>query len=250
MFSQNGRFEGMGNSSVMLYDFWGVFNNQAGLAKIESPIVGICYDNGFLVNETGTQSLGFVLPTKSGNFNTAISRYGYSLYSENKLALGYSRKINDVISASLQFDYIYLHQSEAYENKGIFIFELGLIAEPVENLFIGVHLLNPTRTKIAEYQNERAATVMRFGLGYFFAENVVFTVEAEKNIENKVRMKSGLEYGIISNVFIRAGIKTNPNQFSLGLGYVFKNISIDISFLSHPSLPISSQASINYQFKK
>lgn len=246
--AQDGVFQGMGNASVMLFDFWSNFSNQAGLAKVEIPTIGVCYHNGFLINETGTQAVGGVLPTKTGNFNLNFSRYGYSLFSENTFGLGYSRKINNKLSAGIQFDYFYLGQSEAYKNKSLFLFELGFIASPADKLQIGVHVFNPTRAKISDYQNERVATILRLGLGYHFTDGVLFTVEAEKDMDKKVRIKSGFAYRVIDMLTLYAGVGTNPNAFSFGLGYQLKSLNINLAFTTHPSLPVSTQGALSYAF--
>lgn len=247
--AQNGVFQGMANASVALYDFWGNHSNQAGLAKSENPQIGVCYNNGFLVNETGTQTLAVLYPTKTGNFNINYLRYGYSQYSENTAGLGYSRIINDFFSAAIQFDYFYLAQSEAYKNKSLFLFEVGFIAQPVDKLQIGVHAYNPLRAKISDYQNERVATIFRFGLAYHFSDAVLFSVETEKDLDKDIRIKSGLAYKMTEPLRIYAGIASGPNQFSIGLGYQLQSLHINIAFTTHPTLPISSQGAVSYEFK-
>ena len=246
--AQNGRYSGMGDASVMLSDFWSAFGNQAGLASITVPEAGICYYNQYLMWETGTQTGAYVLPTQSGNFAASFSRYGYSLYSENNIGLAYARNFGSIWSASLQFDYLFYNQSDDYGNQGAFLFELGIITKPIENLSIGAHLYNPARAKLSNYQNERVPTVMRFGLGYQFDEWVLVTLETEKDLEQKARVKCGLEYQPVTSLFLRAGVLTQPNQFSLGMGYTIQNFTTDFSFVTHESLPISSQLSFKYTF--
>jgi len=246
--AQNGRFTGMGDASVMLSDFWSAFGNQAGLASIIQPEAGISYYNQYMMWETGTQIGAFVLPTRSGNFAASFSHYGYSLYSENNLGLAYARNFGTIWSASLQFDYLFYNQSDDYGNQGAFLFELGIIAKPIEKLSIGAHLYNPARAKLSDYQNERVPTIMRFGLGYQFDEWVLVTLETEKDLEQNARVKCGLEYQPVTSLFLRAGLLTQPNQFSLGLGYKIQNFTTDISFITHESLPISTQLSFKYTF--
>jgi len=247
-FAQDGKFTGMGNASVMLYDVWSAVNNQAGISDLEKPVAGICYSNKFQLKETSTQTAVFALPTRTGNFALSYHRFGYSLYSENKLGLAYARNLGKYISAGLQFDYLYYHQAENYGNKGAFLMEFGLIARPIERFYIGVHLYNPTRTKLADYNDERVPGVMRFGLGYLFSDQVTFTIETEKDLVYQARFKCGLEYQAVKNLFLRTGFKTGPDQFSVGLGYFYHHWSTDLAFVTHPSLPLSTQASLTYSF--
>ncbi len=247
-FSQNGSFTGMGNSSVMLYDFWAIYNNQAGLANIERSEVGICYENNYAMWETGKQALGFVLPTKTGNFALSVSRYGYTGYSENSVGLAFARNLGKIFSASIQFDYLFYTQSENYGYKGALLFQVGFISTPIENLQIGLHVYNPGRVTLEDYNDKRVPTVIRFGLGYYFSEQVLLSVETEKDIDQKNRFKTGLQYEIIDGFFIRTGFLTNPNQFSLGIGYTNNDFTVDIATTTHESLPLSSQISFKYRF--
>lgn len=245
---QWGKFAGMGDASVMLHSFWSVYGNQAGLAQIENPTVGIGYFQQFLTWQTGTQTDAIVIPTNTGNFAFSFERYGYSLYSENNFGLAFARKLGEYFSASLQFDYFFYHQSEDYGNRGTFLFETGLIAAPTSKFYIGVHLYNPTRAKLANYQDERIPTRMRFGLGYRFNEFVLFTVETEKELEQKARFKSGIEYQAFDNLFLRTGLLTQPNQFSAGVGYQVKKLSTELAVITHETLPLSTQIAITYKF--
>ena len=248
LFSQNGGFTGMGNSSVMLYDFWSIYNNQAGLSDIDRPEVGICYENNYALWETGKQSAGFVLPTKTGNFALSANRFGYSGYAENSIGLAFARNLGKLFSASIQFDYLFYTQSENYGYKGALLFQVGLISRPIENLQIGLHVYNPGHVTLEDYDDKRVPTVIRFGLSYYFSEQVLFSVETEKDIDKENRFKTGLQYEIIDGFFIRTGFLTNPNQFSLGIGYALNDFTVDIATTTHESLPLSTQISFKYRF--
>ncbi len=247
-FAQNGSFTGIGNASVMLYDFWALYNNQAGLADIESPEIGVSYENNYFLWQTGKQSIGAVLPTKSGNFAINGYRFGYSDYSENNFGLGYARNLGQFISTAVHFNYLYFSQSRNYGYKGTFIFQLGLIAKPVEKLYIGVHVYNPGRVKLEDYADKRVPTIFRLGMGYYFGEQVLVTAESEKDVDQPIRFKSGIQYEIIDHLFVRTGFLTNPNQFSLGLGYTLNHLTTDVAITTHQSLPLSSQISFKYSF--
>jgi hypothetical protein len=245
---QDGSFAGMANTSVMQFGIWSVNNNQAGLALIETPEIGACYQNRFKLSETGSQLLAVAFPTRTGNFALSYNRFGYNLYSENNVGLAYARNLGKYLSAGLQFDYLYYHQTENYGNRGAFLFEVGLIAKPVENLYIGAHIYNPGKARLADYNDERVPTVFRFGAGYHFSQLVLLAIETEKSIDTKARFKCGLEYQIVKNLFARTGFASEPNEFSLGLGYAFKNLAADVAFSSHQYLPMSTQVALKYSF--
>jgi hypothetical protein len=246
-FSQNGSFTGMGNSSVMLYDFWAITNNQAGLSDIETAAFGVNYNHNYQLWETGVQAVGVVIPTKSGNFAIAGNRYGYSGFSENNLSLAFARNLGKYFSAALAFNYLYYKQSANYGYRGAVVVQLGMITKPIENLQIGLHVYNFARAKLQDYNDERVPTVIRFGLGYFFSEQVLVTAETEKDIDQENRFKTGIAYEPVDHFFIRTGFMTNPNQFSLGIGLKYHKLSTDIATITHETLPISGQISFKYQ---
>jgi hypothetical protein len=245
---QDGSFAAMANASVMQFGIWSVNNNQAGLAQIKKTEIGVCYQNRFRLSETGSQLLVVAIPTRTGNFALSYNRFGYNLYSENNIGLAYSRNLGKMFSAGLQFDYLYYHQTEDYDKRGVFLFEVGLIAKPTENLYIGAHIYNPGKAKLADYNSERVPTVFRFGAGYHFSKLMLLTIETEKSIDIKARFKCGLEYQIVDNLFARTGFASGPNEYSIGLGYVYKKLSADIAFISHQYLPMSTQIALKYSF--
>lgn len=248
LFGQHTRFEGFGNTSIALYDIWSSMHNQAGLANINTLTLALGYSNKFLLSTTSTQALSAVLPTKTGNFALSFQRFGYSLYSENNVGLAYARSLGKYIDVGIQFDYLYYLQPENYGKKGFFLIETGFIAKPIKNLFVGIHVYNPIRTKLANYNNERVPTRMRFGLAYYFSDQVMLSIETEKSIEEKARFKAGIEYQAVKKLYIRTGFNTHPIQFSFGTGYTLKRITADVAIITHQSLPLSTSISIKYAF--
>lgn len=238
----------MANASVCLSDFWSVFNNQAGISSIENPEVGVSYDHNFQLWQTGVTAIGFVLPTNSGNFALMSKRYGYNAYAEQNTGISYSRSLGKYFSASVTFNYLFYAQAEVAKNKGAMFFQTGLICTPIEKLQIGALFYNPGMVKLRDYNDKKVPTIIRFGLAYSFTHEVLFVLETEKELEYQPRFKTGFQYQIIPDFFIRTGFVTNPNQFSLGLGYKIKKLTTDIAITTHETLQISSQISFKYQF--
>lgn len=247
--AQNARFAGMGNASVSTYDLWGALGNQAGLSDLKTLELAAGYENKYQFAETGTQAMVCAVPTRTGNFALSVNRFGYNLYSENNIGLAFARNLGKFISAGIQFDYFNIQQPEAYGNRSVLLFEAGLIAKPIENLFIGAHIFNPTRAKLADYKDERVPTIMRFGLGYYFSKQVLFNIETEKNVYYKARFKAGIEYEPINQLYFRTGFANNPNQYTFGLGYIIWNLDTNIAIVTHEWLPLSTEISLAYKFK-
>lgn len=240
---------GMANSSVVVPGIWSTYHNQAGLDDLDQITFGAYFENWFGVKELGLKAAALAVPTKTGTFGLDFSYFGYSSFNEMKMGLAYSKKFADIISVGIQLDYFNLHQEAIYGNVGVAVAELGILAEPFDKFLVGAHVFNPWRAQIAEYQDERMPTVLKFGMGYQFTEKVLLTVETEKDLDiAKPIFKTGVEYNFVSNLYLRAGISTNPLTTSFGVGYKFKGIALDIAFKHHQILGYNAGVSMYYTF--
>ncbi|MBL4625100.1 MAG: hypothetical protein JKY42_08180 [Flavobacteriales bacterium] len=244
-----GRSAAMGNSSVMLQDRWSIHHNQAGLAWLEKKSVGVYYESRYTTSQLGLQGGAFILPTEAaGTFGLSISTFGYSLYNETKIGLAYARKLSPMFSVGIQLDYFSIGIGENYGRVGAFSGEIGVLAVLTDNLTVGAHLFNPSRTRIAQYNDEHLPTILRFGASYKFSDKVLMTGEMEKDIDQKPVFKSGLEYNISEPIFIRAGIASNPFVSSFGVGVRLKGFEFDIATSFHSVLGYTPQLSLGYTF--
>lgn len=243
-----GRSSAMGSASVAISDFWSVHNNQAGLAGFTSTAAGIYFENQYMLKELSRKSLAFVLPSRTGVFGVSYNNFGSVLYNESKIGLAFARRFGGNFSAGIQLDYLKTHLSENYGNRSAFTFEAGLQARVNKNLVIGVHVFNPLNVKLSGITEERIPAIVRIGAGYNFSEALLLTGEIEKNIDLKTRIKSGVEYKVVKQAFVRAGITTNPTTYSFGFGLDLKKLKIDFSSTVHQVLGYSPQLSISCYF--
>ena len=244
------RAAAIGGASSTYSDLWAAFNNQAGLGKVKNISVGITNEFRFMVPELSVRGLAVALPTKkSGVFAVSMSYFGYSLYNEKKIGLAYAKAFGEKISAGIQIDYLSTHLAESYGNRNTFTVEAGIQATLIKNLVIAAHVFNPTRAKLADYDDERIPTTLKAGLGYTFSEKVVVSLEAEKNLKENNIVKAGVEYHISKPLYLRTGISNNPGLYSFGFGLVLDRLKIDLASTYHQVLGFSPQLSLAYQFK-
>jgi hypothetical protein len=236
-------------SSVTFSDVWSQLNNQAGLAYLKGINIGVAFQNKYLVKELSTKSIALAMPLKSGVFGLNYCNFGYSAYNENKFGLAFARNLGKRFAVGIQLDYIYTHIDGDYGSSGIANGEIGILVEPIENLFIAAHLNNVWRTKRVDYSDEYLPTVLKIGASYKMYEKALLSVEVEKDMDFDPVFKTGLELELIENLFFRSGVATNPNEFSFGTGYAFRSFQVDLSFTRHPVLGFSQGISIVYSFK-
>jgi hypothetical protein len=247
-FPVGARSSGVSNASVTLADGWGTFNNQAGLAFINSAIVGFHFENRFLLREFSMQAGTLAIPFKPGTIAASYRYFGYSKYYESKMGLAYGRKFSDYFAAGVQVDYLQTHIAEGYGNYNAVAAEIGFLAKPLKSLLVGFHIFNPTRVKQKSLSEAKVPTVMRFGLGYSFDGKALLLFETEKDIDQKPVYKGGIEIEMLHKLFLRGGYATVYNQYSFGLGYKFKGILADIAFTRHNILGFTPHISLGYEF--
>jgi hypothetical protein len=218
---------------------------------MEGMQVGIYYENRFNISEFGVKSAAFAMNTKPGTFAVNFTSFGYNRFSDNKFGLAYSMKLAEYIAVGVQVDYIYIIQDSYYGNINTITGEIGILANPFDDFYVGVHVFNPWRSKVAEHQDERLPTIFRLGCAYDFSPAVKFTTEVEKDLEYPVYYKFGLQYFIIEQLPLRVGASfSEKNTFlNFGIGYHMQNILIDIGFESHSMLGFKSGVSVIYRFR-
>jgi len=109
-------------------------------------------------------------------------------------------------------------------------------------------LFNPTRSKLNDFNDERIPTIIRLGLNYKFSEQVLATIEAEKDLLNIPAFRAGLEYHTNNILFLRAGAGTGPNLMSFGVGIAKDALAFDLAASYHQTLGFSPEISFNYTF--
>jgi hypothetical protein len=243
-----GRSAAMGSASVALNDFWAVHNNQAGLAGFTDIAAGAYFENRFLMKELSRKVVAVVMPSRSGVFGLSFDNFGSSLYSENKVGLAFGRSFGSNFSAGIQLDYLNTHLSEGYGNHSAITFEAGVLAHINKNLALAAHVFNPLNVKLSKETGERVPSIIRLGAAYNFSEKLILTGEAEKNIDQEMQVKSGVEYRVVEQALVRAGITTNPMIYTFGCGIDLKKLKVDLSSSVHQVLGYSPQVSVCYYF--
>lgn len=253
------RSAALGNASVTFSDLWSVHHNQAGLAGLTSPVAGIHYENRFSMSELSLKAVAFAMPLPGEGqsvLGLSLVSFGYSAYSDMKIGIGFGKQLGDKYSIGIQLDYLQTSIGGEYGSKSAVAAEVGLQAEIINDLTMGVHIFNPTRAKLLEYkiqeetEIERIPTIMRFGINYAFSDKVSVSLETEKDVYFKAIFKGGVEYHPIDILYIRGGLSSDPVYNSFGFGLDMRNFRLDFAASKHQVLGYTSQISLLYNFEK
>jgi hypothetical protein len=235
----------LSNSFVSVSDTWSTFHNQAGLASLEGFSAGVFYESRFMVDELSHTAGSLLLPIKAGTFGFSFSQFGKGTYKEHKVGLAFAKKLTQKLSAAIQLDYL----SELYpENEravGFATFEAGVVYVATKELFLGAHIFNPIQNGFDTPEGmQKMPATFRFGGHYQFPKMVLLILETEKNFENPLVIKSGLEFSPVKNLALRFGVSGKPVSYTAGIGFQTGKIVTDIGFSYHGNLGLTPSVSI------
>lgn len=248
-FESGARSVGVANSAMAISQVWSVNNNQAALAFLKNPEIGVFYTNRFLLKELGSQSLAFAYPTKLGALGVSLDYFGYDQQSELQVGLAYAKKLNEYFSLGVKFNYLQYQQLEFYGNTRAIVVEVGLLSRPYEKLIVGFQVYNPTRSKFNTDIEKYAPTILNFGAAYVPSSKLLLSAQVSKNIDYPMIYKMGIEFEIKESLFLRTGFNIQPNAYFMGIGFDFKTIRFNLAFSYQDRLGISPASSLSYEFK-
>lgn len=242
---------GMGHASATFSDLSSAYNNQAGLGFVKEAGISSYTEQRFLVGEMTYGGLAAVLPTQSGTFSLSTTYFGYPNYNETQIGLGYGLKLSDNFSAGIQVDYLNTSVIE-FGSKSNVTFEAGILAKMTDQLTFAAHIYNPTQAKLGESLGvvEKTPGIFKTGLSYLQKDKYLIAIEAEKDIDYDPFIKVGLEVYLSEKVIARAGIGTNPSNYSIGLGYQVNNLTVDIAGSQSEYLGFTPGISLSWKFDK
>ncbi|MDR1584284.1 MAG: hypothetical protein LBS55_13710 [Prevotellaceae bacterium] len=251
LFPKGAKSMGMGKSGLLTVDVWSVYNNQAALAYIENISAGLHYENRFAVKQFGTSAGTFILPALTGTVGFDIAHMNVEDYGETRIGVGYAKKLMKKLSLGVHFNYHLLNFMSGYPDFYAFTGEIGLIAEPLDNLFIGVHVFNPTFAKLNSKDEDAIPVMLEIGAGYKMGKKLMLTVEIEKDRYDDISPRFGMDYSMFKSMSFRSGISCNPIEVCFGVGWVaMKKLGLDFAFYHHETLGYSPQISLSYSFGK
>ena len=235
---------GKGFVCVIKEGFWSSFHNQALLANNNSFSFGFNYENRFNISELGTRSVGMIIPGGKASVGVIYSHFGYTDFKRDMSGLACGMKLSNKIAAGLQVDYFVERTAGEYSNIQSVTCEVGLLVTPSENTMIGLHLFNPVPNSL---RKSFLPTSLRIGAGTNLNKLLFTGIEAEMSSGSDLIFRTGFEYEAAKKLWLRGGFCTNNNSFSFGLGLLIKIVQMDISFVTHEKLGVTSSISLIFK---
>jgi len=236
------------NSDVALSnDVFCLFNNPAGLSQMNWRESGIYYSpSPFGFNELANGFFSYHEPTKIGSFAFGGMTYGFELYRENKLILGYSFNYNNNFFAGAAVNY-HTVSIKNYGSTGVFYLDIGGLIYLSDSFRWGFFVHNINRASFGN-EDDQIPLLMNAGLSYDIVNQLSFNFSIEKDIRYDAALQAGINYDIIENISLRSGFSNNPSSYSGGMGINYSFFSLDYAVINHPDLGLTHQAGIIISF--
>jgi len=235
---------GTGYVCIMKSGFWSSFHNQATLAYNNSFSLGFNYEDRFSISELGTRSAGIIVPAGKASLGAIYSHFGYADFKRDMTGLACGMKLSGKISAGLQVDYFSERTSGEYSNNQSVTCDVGLILTFSEFTRIGIHIFNPVPNSI---RKSFLPTSIRVGAGTYLNKSLFAGVESEMSTDSKLIIRTGFEYEAAKKLWLRGGFSTDNNSFSFGFGWLVKIAQMDIGFVTHDKLGVTSSVSLIFK---
>jgi len=231
---------------------WSAFNNPAMIAYLQQSELGIQFENRFILSQLSTKSIQFALPTNLVNAGFAFTHFGYSLYQEMMVGLGFSRNFSDKFSLGVQFDYYTAFFQASNSYRGAFFPQVGLSVKLSSLFSLGFTTFNPFQTNIqGEYVTKRLPSLYSMGTEYFFSPDLVWRTQIDKEISSNYRFATGFEYQMLQQLSVKLGAYGSDYLVPcLGLGFKTSSFLIDLNCEMHPLLGLNTLAAVKYRFGK
>lgn len=242
-------YTGFGAYSINHVDVFSFLSNQASLAQLKSPSVGVYGERRFLLSELNNYTAAIGLPTNSGNFGVKANYAGFSDYNETQLGLAYARKLGSKIDVGLQLNYNSI-RINSYGNASAISFELGTVLHVTDKLHAGLHINNPVGGKFGKDQQEKLPSVYAVGMGYDASEKLLISAEIEKEEDQPINVNAGFQYKLIPQLLVRAGMSSATSSAWVGLGLTLKSFRLDITSSYHPELGITPGLLLLFNFNQ
>jgi hypothetical protein len=238
------------NSDVALSnDVFSVFNNPAGPSQLKWREIGIFYSpSPFGLKQLANGYAAYNEPFSFGSVTIGGMSYGFDLYKESKIILGFSHGFSGRFFAGITITY-HTFSIKNYGSASAFYINAGGLAYLTKKLRWGFYITNINRATVSTSDNQ-IPMILSTGFSYNVIDDMSFNFSFEKDVQYAPELHFGIDYQIINNLSLRSGFSTNPSDFSAGIGLNFPYFELNYAFVKHPDLGLTHQVGIIITFQR
>ncbi len=237
---------GAGYACAGKQDFWSSFHNEAILGITHSFSAGVCYENRFSLAELSARSAAVIIPAGRASLGGLFSDFGFEGLRRHTISVACGMPLSEKISSGVGLDYFIENCPSGYNDRMFITFGAGILISASDNIRIGIHIFNPLPGNI---RKKNLPMTLKAGVAFIPDPALYAGLEAEMSTGNNLVIKTGFEYAASKRIWIRGGFRTENSSFSFGMGYRLKAVRLDVGFLTHERLGITSSVSMIFALK-
>lgn len=228
-------------------DVFALFNNPAGLSQFMKREAGVYYSPApFGLYEMANGYVAYKEPFSIGSFAFGGMTYGFELYKENKLSIGYSYNYQNkfLCGAAINLHTVSIRN---YGSTSALYINIGGIAYLTNVLRWGFYLHNVNRASFTSEQNQ-IPFILNTGLSYMITNKLTIHLAMNKDIIQNTSILFGIEYNFVKYFSIRTGFSNEPSKYSAGVGVNYSFLRFDYAVFTHQELGITHQIGLIFSF--
>lgn len=248
-----------------------VYWNPSGLAYGKGTEGRFVYQQPWSLNFLShlSASGSTMLSRRAGGIGIAVQSLatrvaGTTLASENELALSHGLLLQEDIHSSLAFGYSLKlitynlgesvqgssGQSEDLGSAAAFGVDVGATAQLWDRFKLGGAFKNINHPQLGSGMKRDLPRIFSGGVSYFPYYGVRVTFDVERELERETQFKGGVNAMLAKPIDLRFGVVTNPNMFTTGFGFHWRELVIDYAFIYHPVLQPSHLVGIGFNISQ
>jgi hypothetical protein len=228
---------------------WSTVYNPAGLSVCRS-FEGTMFiiPEQFGLKELRTIGAAATLPFGSATLGVLVDQFGFDLYRERRIAIGFGTPINGGIAVGGALNILRI-EIDRYGIATVPSCEFGALLQVLDGLSLGFDWKNVTASRIAG-TGESLPQIQSLGMCYAIAVDSRISFELEKDIRFPFSVKTGFEQSFLGALSIRLGVSNNPDLFSCGFGVRLGRYEFSYGGYSHPQLGWTHQIELSFRLEQ
>jgi hypothetical protein len=151
--------------------------------------------NSYLMKEMTTAKAASALIYRQNLFSLRFSHFGFSLFGEMNLLIGYARAFGNRVSIATQFHYLWQH-AQGQEGVHSLTFDVSLFMKLSSKMGCGFVVYNPARLKYGMVSEIPLPIHLRFDFQYDIGRNILLFAAIDKELRRDWYVQLGALYKI------------------------------------------------------
>lgn len=220
--------------------------NPASLAHTTGYQINAAVRSRFLIEGLYDYGLfgSYALDDKS-SFGLQIEHFGFEQFRQQTFAGSYGRALSERWSLGLRFNYLLIAQEEQ-DNASAISGSIGILYQLNDQITLGAEV-NPFTPS---FENDvTLPSAQKFGISYRPSDIVSVNGDIHylKDLPQNLSIGVGVTYDIFDTVNIGLGYRSNPDQFSFGIGWqVSEGLMINVASSFQQRLGASPMGGFSY----